>query len=86
MSEITTEYLLSRISAKDFAVDDHKQTVICKVVLDNGWEIFGASRLHRNVPFDPNIGRQKAEAQAIKAMWNLFGFMDAEKRFLAQRA
>ena len=83
---VTEDYIKSRIEEVHFTfmkdttrADD--TTTICTIYLDNGYTVRGESACVNPENFDPEIGKHYAEADAMKKLWPLFGFLLAEVTF-----
>lgn len=76
---VTQQQIEGRI--KDTAYDVIETTTICRIKLDNGYQVIGTSACVDPVNYDKAIGEKIAYDNAFRQLWPLFGFLLAESRF-----
>jgi hypothetical protein len=81
---VTPEYIKSRIAAVKYFNPEGTVTM-CSLMLDNGYSVRGESACVDPANYDGAIGRKLAYDKAFDALWPLFGFLLAEKRYLARQ-
>jgi hypothetical protein len=81
---VTEDYMTSRIAEVVYFRIGETMT-ICHVVLDNGFSVIGESACVDPANYKEDIGQMIAYDNAIRKLWQLFGFLLAEKRYLARQ-
>lgn len=80
-ARVTKEYMESRISSCDFTRIGETHTH-CRIVLDNGFSVTGESACVNPEDYNKEIGERIAYDNAFSSLWQLFGFLLAEKNKL----
>lgn len=81
---VTIEQLLEQIESREFTTMNDTVT-ICNLTLKNGYSVRGESACVDPLGFDVAIGEKIAYDNAVKKLWPLFGFLLAEKRYIANQ-
>lgn len=82
-NKLSLEDLNSKIKAVDYIRIANSTTTICVITLENGFTVTGKSACIDPANFDAEIGEQIAHAQAVEKMWELEGYLLAQRRFEA---
>lgn len=81
---VTKEAIESRIMSHAFAqIGD--RSILCQLILDNGYTVFAIESLVNAENFDPLIGERYAYDAAFAQLWPLFGFLLTEAQYQMQR-
>lgn len=78
---ITKEYMESRVDSTSFTKIGDTLTH-CRLVLDNGFSVTGESACVNVENYNKEIGERIAYDNAFRNLWQLFGFLLAEKNRL----
>lgn len=79
--KVTKEGIEQRISKTDYMVLPNSTVTICNIVLENGFSVRGESACVDSRNFDMEIGRQLAYRDAFSKMWQLEGYLLAERNW-----
>lgn len=78
--KVTKEGIEQRIVGCDYIVLPNSTTTICNIKMVNGFSVRGESSCVDSRNFDMEIGRQIAYRDAFSKLWQLEGYLLAEKR------
>lgn len=79
--KVKLEDMLSRVVSEEYITMSDGRTIICELKLDNGFTVRGEASvcfIENNVPA---MGRETSKANAVNALWPLFGFLLMEEEF-----
>lgn len=79
--KVTKEGMEKRIKASNYMVLPDSTVTICNLVLENGFSMRGESACVDPRNFDMEIGRQIAYRDAFSKLWQLEGYLLAERRW-----
>ena len=79
--KVTKEGIEKRIKASNYMVLPDSTVTICNIVLENGFSVRGESACVDPRNFDMEIGRQLAYRDAFSKLWQLEGYLLAERRW-----
>lgn len=80
---VTLDMLEKRVVRQDFFHPLQTTLTMCVLVLDNGFTVIGESACVNPAIYDQVIGRKLAREQAIEKLWQLEGYLLAERRWKA---
>lgn len=80
-ARVTKEYIESRITDIAYIVVPNTTVTIAHIELDNGFSVRGESACVDPKNFNQELGEKYAYENAFEKLWQLFGFLLAEKRF-----
>lgn len=75
---ITEEHILDTISTEQF-MKIGKKTMICCLILKNGFEVIGSGSCVDPDNFNENIGKRISRDKAIEKVWELEGYILQDK-------
>ena len=81
IAHITEEDIRKRIVSEEY-IRLGRTTTLCHVTLDNGFSVRGESACVDPAGFDDKVGRDLAFKDAVRKLWQFFGFALMEKVFL----
>jgi|SRR6185312_4866601 len=81
--KVTKESIEARIKDTDYMVLPNSTVTVCNIKLENGFSVRGESVCVDSRNFDMEIGRQIAYRDAFSKLWQLEGYLLAERRFQA---
>jgi hypothetical protein len=81
--KVTKESIEARIADTDYMVLPNSTVTICNIKMTNGFSVRGESACVDARNFDMEIGRQIAYRDAFSKLWQLEGYLLAEKRAAA---
>lgn len=81
--KVTKEGIEKRISRTDYMVLPNSTVTVCNITLENGFSVRGESACVDPRNFDMKIGEQIAHRDAFAKLWQLEGYLLAERRFQA---
>lgn len=79
--KVTKEGMEKRIKQTNYMVLPDSTVTICNIVLENGFSVRGESACVDPRNFDMEIGRQIAYRDAFSKLWQLEGYLLAERRW-----
>lgn len=83
---VTEAKIKDRIEKVEFLRAPSSPTLtICSIVVNNGYSVRGESACVDPANYNQQIGEKLAFEDAFRKLWPLFGFLLAEKRFLASQ-
>ena len=82
--KVTAEGMKSRIKDVSYMILPNSTVTICNIELDNGFSVRGEAACVDPRNFNMQIGRELAYRDAFSKLWDKFGFLLAEKRFVGQ--
>jgi hypothetical protein len=82
--KVTKEGMEKRIKGADYMVLPNSTVTICNIMLENGFSVRGESACVDPRNFDMEIGKQIAYRDAFSKLWQLEGYLLAERRFSAK--
>ena len=75
--------LKAKIVAERFLKVGDTTTIVCNLLLENGFVVTGTSACIDPAKYDESIGKQIAYDNAVDKMWRLEGYLLAQRRFEA---
>lgn len=78
--KVTKERIQARIISADYIVIGNSTVTICNLTLINGFSVRGESACVDPRNFDMEIGREIAYRDAFSKLWQLEGYLLAERR------
>lgn len=82
-NSLSVESITSVIDAQLFKRIDNSTTTLCILTLQNGYIVVGKSACISKDVFDENLGQQFAYQDALAKIWELEGYLLAQRRFEA---
>ena len=79
--KVTKEGIEARITKVDYAVLPNSTVTICNITLENGFSVRGESACVDPRNFNMQIGQEIAYREAFKKLWELEGYLLAERRW-----
>ena len=80
--KVTKEGIEARITGTDYMVLPNSTVTICNIKMENGFSVRGESACVDSRNFDMEIGRQIAYRDAFSKLWQLEGYLLAERNAL----
>jgi hypothetical protein len=80
--KVTKEGIEKRITKVDYMVLPNSTVTICNITLENGFSVRGESACVDPRNFDLVIGQSLAHRDAFSKLWQLEGYLLAEKRWM----
>lgn len=71
----------SRIQAVSYTILPSRKTMICEITLLNGFTVTGKSSTVSPENFDEEIGKEVSYKQAFHKIWELEGYLLAERLY-----
>ena len=81
--KVTKESIEARIKAVDYHVLPNSSVTICNITMVNGFSVRGESACVDPRNFNMEIGRNIAYRNAFNGLWQLEGYLLAERRHAA---
>ena len=78
--KVTKDQMERRIAGEDY-VRINDTVTVCSLTLDNGFSVRGESACVAPENYNQEIGEKLARERAFNALWPLFGFLLAERRY-----
>lgn len=79
--KITADQITEKIKSETYIVLPDGRTTLCVLSLENGFTITGTSACVHAENFDIDIGRQYAYAEAFRKIWELEGYLLAQRLY-----
>ena len=79
--KVTKEGIEKRIVKTDYMVLPNSTVTICNLTMENGFSVRGESACVDPRNFDMEIGKQLAYKDAFSKLWQLEGYLLADKRW-----
>lgn len=79
--KVTKESIEKKIVSTSYMVLPDSTVTICNIKLENGFSVRGESACVDARNFDMEIGRQLAYRHAFGKLWELEGYLLAERKF-----
>lgn len=79
--KVTKEGMESRIKDIDYTILPNSTVTICNITLENGFSVRGESACVDSRNFNMEIGQEIAYRNAFNKIWELEGYLLAERRF-----
>ncbi len=79
--KVTKDGIERRIKDTDYMVLPNSTVTVCNITLENGFSVRGESACVDPGNFNMEIGRQIAYRDAFSKLWQLEGYLLAERRF-----
>ena len=79
LPQVTKEGIEARITGTDYMVLPNSTVTICNIKMENGFSVRGESACVDSRNFDMEIGRQIAYRDAFSKLWQLEGYLLAER-------
>jgi len=79
--KVTKEGMEKRISKVDYIVLPNSTVTLCNITLENGFSIRGESACVDKRNFNVEIGENLAYKQAFNKLWELEGYLLAERKW-----
>ena len=79
--KVTKEGMEARIKSTEYMVLPNSTVTICNITLENGFSVRGESACVDPRNFNMEVGRQIAYRDAFGKLWQLEGYLLAERRF-----
>jgi len=84
--KVTVEGINSRIIKTDYIILPNSTVTLCNITLETGFSVRGEAACVDSRNFNKDIGEQLAHKQAFNKLWELEGYLLAERKWLADRA
>ncbi|SHL42620.1 Phage protein (N4 Gp49/phage Sf6 gene 66) family protein [Nitrosospira sp. Nsp11] len=78
--KVTKESIEARIEKVDYMILPNSTVTVCNITLENGFSVRGESACVDARNFDMEIGRQIAYRDSFNRLWQLEGYLLAERR------
>jgi hypothetical protein len=78
--------MLAKIKDTQYVLMPNGRTTVCQVTLENGFTVEGSSACVVKEEYNQALGEKYAFEKAIDKMWELEGYLLAEKRYQASKA
>lgn len=82
-NKLSLDDLKAKVVGELFVKVGDTTTIVCNLVLENGFVVTGTSACLDPANYDEVIGKQIAYDNAIDKMWQLEGYLLAQRRFEA---
>lgn len=79
--KVTKDSIEARIGAVDFFVLPNSTVTVCNITMVNGFSVRGEAACVDPRNFNMEIGREIARRNAFDKLWQLEGYLLAERRF-----
>ena len=79
--KVTKEGIEARIKSVDYSILPNSTVTLCNITLDNGFGVRGESACVDPKNFNMEIGNNIAYREAFSKLWQLEGYLLAERRF-----
>ena len=83
--KVTIERINSRIAKTDYIILPNSSVTLCNLTLENGFSVRGESACVDSRNFNKEIGEQLARKDAFSKMWELEGYLLAERKWLVSK-
>ena len=83
--KVTMYGIKSRVVKTEFIVLPNSTVTLCNITLENGFSVRGESACVDKRNFNMKIGEELAEKDALSKMWELDGYLLAERKWQAER-
>lgn len=80
--KVTKDCIEARIEGVDYFILPNSTVTICNIKMVNGFSVRGESACVDPRNFNMEIGRQIAYRNAFDKLWQLEGYLLAERRFI----
>ena len=81
--EIVSDRVIEkRINTVSYTILPGNQVMVCTVVLDTGYSVWGACTCDEHEAIEPAIGQQCSYREVMRKLRVLFGFLATESRHL----
>ena len=81
--KVTVESIEDRIVDEEYLVLGNSTVTICNLTLNNGFSVRGESACVDKRNFNMDIGKQLARKDAFSKLWQLEGYLLAERKYQA---
>jgi hypothetical protein len=78
--------MLAKIKDTQYVLMPNGRTTVCQVTLENGFTVEGSSACVVKEEYNQALGEKYSFEKAIDKMWELEGYLLAEKRYQASKA
>lgn len=82
---LSPELIDSVIESESYVVLPSGKSMICELMLRNGYSVRGESSVVSKENFDENIGRKISRANAREKIWQLEGYLLQQRLWEAQQ-
>jgi hypothetical protein len=82
--KVTKKGIEARIYSTQYHLLPDTSVTICNLILDNGFSVRGESACVDHLNYDRAIGEELAYKNAFNKIWELEGYLLAERRFSAR--
>lgn len=82
-NRLSLDDLQAKVVGELFVKVGDTTTIVCNLLLENGFTVTGTSACIDSAIFDESIGKQIAFDNAIDKIWQLEGYLLAQRRFEA---
>ncbi len=82
--KVTKESIEKRIVGCDYFVLPNSTVTVCNLILENGYSVRGESACVDPRNFNMEVGRNLAYRDAFGKLWDLEGYLLAQRRWEAQ--
>lgn len=82
-NRLSVEDLTAKIKHTDYSRIIQTTVTVCTLILENGFTVIGKSACIDPANFDAVFGEQIAYSDALNKMWELEGYLLAQRRFEA---
>lgn len=79
--KVTVESIKQRIKSTDYTILPNSTVTICNITLENGFSVRGESACVDSGNFNMEIGQEISYRDAFRKLWELEGYLLAERRF-----
>jgi len=83
--KVTKEGIEKRVTKVDYMVLPNSTVTICNLTLENGFSVRGEAACVDPRNFDLVIGQQLAHRDAFSKVWQLEGYLLAERRWMESK-
>lgn len=74
--------VLSKIESATYTMQPSGKTMICELILKNGFSVIGRNSVVYKENFNEDLGRKNSYENALEKVWELEGYLFQEKLYL----
>ena len=79
--KVTKDSINLKIKSADYMILPNSTVTICNLILENGFSVRGESACVHSDNFNKKIGEEIAYRDAFSKIWQLEGYLLAQKRY-----
>jgi hypothetical protein len=83
--KVTKVMIEERIDGTEYIVLPNSTVTVCKLTMQNGYTVIGESACVDARNFNLEIGRQIAYRNAVDKIWQLEGYLMAERKWIREQ-